>query len=139
MVVKEKVFYPGEDHWKTENGKLKLVGSRCKKCNRVYFPRQEICANCFDQTDMEDTSIGPIGKLYSYTIVRVPSRGFNVPYAVGFADFPNNVRVFAQLTEVDPEKIKVDMNVELVLGKIGKDEDGNEIISYKFKILEESN
>lgn len=132
----KKVFYPGEDHWRIENGKLKLVGVRCKNCNRVYFPPQPICANCFDQTDMEETTIGPRGKLYSYTIIRVPSRNIEAPYAVGYADFPDDVRVFAQLTEVDPNKLKVDMDVELVLGKIDRDEEGNEIISYKLQKLE---
>jgi hypothetical protein len=85
---------------------------------------------------MEEAAIGPIGKLYSYTIIRVPSRSYEAPYAVGYADFPNDVRVFAQLTEVDPNKLKADMAVELVLGKTCDDEEGNEVISYKFKVLE---
>ena len=136
-MTKEQVFYPGENYWKTESGKLKLIGVCCKSCNRVYFPSQEMCAGCYDQDNMDKITIGPQGKLYAYSIVHAPSRGFEVPYSVGYADFPNNIRVFAQLTEVDPSKLKVNMNVELVLGKIGNDEDGKEIISYKFKPLEE--
>jgi uncharacterized OB-fold protein len=57
------------------------------------------------------------------------------PYAVGYVDFAEGVRVLGQLTTCDPDKLKLDMEVQTELGRIAIDEQGDEVISYKFKPL----
>jgi uncharacterized OB-fold protein len=129
------VYYPGEEYWVVEKNNLHLVGSRCKKCGQNYFPPMEICPKCFVEGEMEKIKLSNRGKLYSYSIVYVAPKEFMTPYAVGYVDLPEGVRVLGQLTTVDPGELKLDMNVQLELGRICVDEQGNEVLSYKFRPL----
>ncbi len=75
------------------------------------------------------------GKLYSYSIVQVAPKRFLPPYSLGYVDFPEGVRVLGQLTTIDTAKLKTDMGVQAELGRIAVDEQGNEVVSYKFRPL----
>ena len=130
---KKQVLYPGQEYWVVERDNLHLVGSHCKKCGQNYFPSMEICPKCFAEGEMEKMMLSNQGKLYSYSIVYVGPKEFTTQYAVGYADFPEGVRVLGQLTTVDPAELKVDMIVQSELGRIAVDEQGNEVVSYKFR------
>lgn len=39
--------------------------------------------------------------LYSYTRVHVAPRNWQTPYALGYADFPNGLRLLAKLADAD--------------------------------------
>lgn len=132
---KKKVFYPGEEHWTLEEGGLRLVGGQCKKCGQSYFPSKDVCPKCFAEGEMKKIRLSQRGRLYSYSIVQIAPKRFMPPYAVGYVDFSEGVRVLGQLTTVDPDRLKLDMEVEAELGRIAIDEEGNEVISYKFKPL----
>ncbi len=132
---KEQVYYPGDDHWEMENDVLHLIGSHCRKCGQNYFPAREICPKCFAEGQMEKVRFSNQGRLYSYSVVHVAPKQFSPPYAVGYVDFSEGVRVLGQLTTTDPEEIRLDMDVQTLLGKICVDEEGHEIVSYKFKPL----
>lgn len=115
-----------------------LAGSKCKYCGKIYFPHRRICANCLRKDEMEEVPLSRIGKLHSYTILYVAPQGFEAPYALGYVDLPEGVRIFSMLTDCEPykKKLRIDMKVETVLGKIRESESGVEIISYKFKPFE---
>jgi hypothetical protein len=130
---KKQVFYPGEEHWALEKGNLSLMGGQCKKCGQNYFPSKEICPKCFAEGVMDKIKLSSCGRLYSYSIVQIAPKRFMPPYAVGYVDFPQGVRVLGQLTTTDPAMLKLDMEVETELGRIAVDEEGNDVISYKFK------
>jgi uncharacterized OB-fold protein len=110
----------------------RLLGSRCKVCDKIFFPSRKICSNCFHE-EMEIISLSTQGKLYTYTIVGYPPPGISGPYAIGYVDLPEGVRVFSILTDWRPEDLKIGKNFELALGKFKDDEEGNEIVTYKFK------
>jgi len=59
--------------------------------------------------------------------------GFDPPYAVGYIDLPEGVRIYSILTEADMKKLEIGMEMELVIEPIQKTSDGEEIIGYKFK------
>ena len=114
-----------------------LIGSKCNICGEVVFPRQMGCPNCCSE-DVEETLLGPKGKLYSFTNVNHPvPEGYKgpIPYGVGLVDLPEGARVEAHLTESDPGKLKVGMDMMLVIDKLFEDEEGNEITGFKFKPL----
>jgi uncharacterized OB-fold protein len=46
---------------------------------------------------------------------------------------PGGTVLYALLTENDPKKLKVGMDMELVFDKFGEDKEGNEIMICKFK------
>lgn len=132
---RKQVFYPGEEYWVVEKDVVHLVGSHCKKCGQNYFPTREICPKCFAEGEMEQMKLSSHGRLYSYSIVQIAPKRFMPPYALGYVDFSEGVRVFGQLTTTDPAKLKLDMEVQTEIGRIAIDEQGDEVISYKFKPL----
>lgn len=119
-----------------EGDPIRLLGVQCKSCGKVFFPKREICPNCFTDNTMVDYALSTEGKIYSYTVVHYPTPlGIEVPYAFGFVDLPqDDVRVLSLFTEW--ESLKIDMDVRLTVEKLYKDkDDGKEIIGYKFKPL----
>ena len=109
-----------------------LFGSRCRTCGQLSFPPRKVCAACFSE-EMEVIPLSTEGNLYSYTIVEYPAPGLLGPYAIGYVDLPEGVRVFSILADWDRKNLRVGMNVELTLAKFKEDKEGNEIVTYKFR------
>jgi hypothetical protein len=53
-------LYPLED--------VRLLGTRCKKCNEVMFGRLPSCANCASE-EVEEVPLSNHGILWTYTII----------------------------------------------------------------------
>jgi len=111
-----------------------LLGYKCDGCGRVWFPKLEICPGCW--TKLKQIALSRTGKLYSYSIVHVGQRGIKWPYAIGYVDFPEGVRIYSQLA-IPLEKIKMGMDVEVVEGIVRVDKSGNPVMrAYMFKSVE---
>ncbi len=112
----------------------RLLGSKCSACGEAFFPRRTRCANCgADPT--EPIILSRRGKLYNYTIVHnaTPGYGGPVPYGIGKIELAEGIAVTAPLVGCDLNTLKIGMQFELVLEKQYEDENGNEVIAYKFK------
>ena len=48
-------------------------------------------------------------------------------------ELPERVAIRTVLTDVDVDAVKVGMDVEITLAKMKEDQEGNDIMSYKFK------
>lgn len=57
------------------------------------YPRRPLCPET-GQSEQVEELFGPRGTLYSYSIVHV-SNTRDVPYAIGYVDFPSGLRVLA--------------------------------------------
>jgi benzoylsuccinyl-CoA thiolase BbsA subunit len=114
-----------------------LLGSRCKTCGQLSFPPRKVCSKCFSD-EMEILPLSTKGRLYSYTIAEYPAPGLLGPYAIGYVDLPEGVRVFSILEDWDRKSLRVGMDVELTLGKFREDKEGNEIVTYKFRPIPSS-
>lgn len=112
-----------------------LLGSHCKKCDKMYFPRREICPDCFDVDAMEIKGLDSRGVIYSSTVVRVPSpAGLKPPYAYGYVDIPaDKIRLHTLLEGTDPASLAPGTEVELVIGPFLVNREGQQVIGYKFK------
>ena len=111
-----------------------LEGVKCRICGEFFFPKRTRCINCFVE-EMEEVALSKRGKIYSYTIVHHETPGYSgpLPYAVGAVELPEGIVILSPLTQCAFEKLKIGRDVELVLEKLHHDEDGNEVISYKFR------
>jgi uncharacterized OB-fold protein len=56
-----------------------------------------------------------------------------VPYAEGFVELPEGVRVETLFTGCGFNDLKVGMDVEMIIEILHEDEEGNEIVAFKFK------
>jgi uncharacterized OB-fold protein len=99
-----------------------LVGSRCRRCGVVAFPRQASCAAC-TSSDVEERRLARRGTLWTWTVQcfapKSPPYAGSAedfePYGVGYIELPGEVRVEARLTESDPERLRIGMPMEVVL------------------------
>jgi uncharacterized OB-fold protein len=55
-----------------------------------------------------------------------------VPFAIGFVDLPEGLRIFSPLKEREGKPFQVGMDMELVVEKLW-DENQNEVIGPKFQ------
>jgi uncharacterized protein len=111
----------------------KLLGNKCRSCGQLFFPKAHFCFNCFGKS-MENIVLSRRGKLYSYTIGHMPSTHFQPPYAVGFVDMPEGVRVFAPLKMMKGKPFKIGTDMEVVIEELWR-EDDIQVIGYKFKLV----
>ena len=118
----------------------RLLGSKCASCGTPYFPKSAVCHNpeC-RESKMDEASFGPRGTLWSCAIQNYPPppparyEEPYTPYALGMVDMPEGLRVVARISTDDPEGVRVGAEVELVLERLCLDENGNEVITWKFR------
>ncbi len=122
-------FWEGVFVQDSEGGRL--LGNKCLACGRIYFPRAEFCFDCLAQ-DMEDLVLSRRGKLYWYTIARMPSAHFAPPYTLGLIDLPEGLRVFAPLELLDDDSYRLGMEMEVCIDVLWKEGD-QQVMGYKFK------
>jgi uncharacterized OB-fold protein len=112
-----------------------LIGSRCDDCGVMTFPTQADCPRCMGET-MTETLFHRRGTLWTFTTQEFPPKSppyadvaFE-PYAVGYVEFEDQARVEGRLTEPDPAKLQIGMEMETVLIPFG---DG---VTYAFKPIQ---
>ena len=116
----------------------RLLGSKCHACGEVYFIRRTRCEQC-QSDDLQHIELSSKGKLYSYSIMYYPAPPPYkppdpfVPYGLGWIALPEGLAVISHLTENDPNKLHVGMEMELIIDKLEEDEAGNEVMYYKFR------
>ena len=119
----------------------RLIATKCKSCGSCFFPKTYAChnPNCKNK-DPQDVLLSKRGKLNSFSIqyyqppALYPITGTWVPLGYGLVEFPEGVRVLGQMTDCDPEKdLKLNMEVEVVIEKLYEDEEGNEVMTWKYR------
>jgi uncharacterized OB-fold protein len=142
--VKRVPIQAGLFRWPSE--RPRLLASRCRVCGELCFPQQEACPACTAR-DAESVELSPRGRLWTWTIQRFPPptppwigpsdpRSF-VPFGVGYVELPEGIRVEGRLTENDPARLEIGMEMELVLEKFQDDADGNELVTFAFRPVAE--
>jgi uncharacterized OB-fold protein len=122
-----------------------LIGSRCTACQEVTFPAQRSCAACTsDRT--KDILLSRRGTLWTWTIQSfpppsppyIPIADEFVPFGVGYVELAEGLRIESRLTENDAEKLKIGMEMELVIEKYLEADDGSERMTFAFRPILDS-
>jgi uncharacterized OB-fold protein len=119
-----------------------LVASRCTDCAEVTFPKQDACPHCTGRS-VEEIPLSRRGKLWTWTVQHFPppappyagpaDRESFVPFGVGYVELAEGVRVEGRLTESDPARLQIGMDMELVLEKFLEDAEGNDLLTFAFR------
>ena len=115
----------------------RLIGSQCENCGEIFFPKKEKgwCTHC-QKSSLKDIYLSREGKIISYSVVmQQPGGGFyhgEVPYAYGQVELPEGVRVITLFTADDFDDLEVGKNAKLVIDKLCDDDEGNEVVTFKF-------
>jgi uncharacterized protein len=136
-VAKNKVpLVEGLFSWPAD--KPRLIGSRCKVCGTMSFPKQPFCPNpdCKEKTydNVEVVQLSNTGTIYTWTVqVYPPAPPFKMepfaPFPIGMIDLPEGLRVLAMLTT---DKVEFGQEVEMTTRKLFED-DKNEYITWAFQ------
>ena len=121
----------------TPDEKPRLIASECPSCGEVIFPKRRRCINC-NEEKLNEITLSRIGKIYSFSIVmQNPGKYYEgpVPYAIGWVEFQEMVRVQGLFICDDFDDLKIGMTVEVVVEKLADDEEGNEVVAHKFKLI----
>jgi uncharacterized OB-fold protein len=106
------------------------------------FPTQSGCPKC-TSAETEPVELSRRGTLWTWTVQGFPPKSppyagetdpakFK-PFGVGYVELPGEIKVEARLTEADPAKLKIGMEMELVIVPLATDDDGNEIVTFAFQ------
>ena len=117
-----------------EDGAPHLIGSKCSSCNAAFFPRQTLCTECFAEGTLKPHPLSMRGKIYAFTIVERDSlapKGFQVPYAYGYIELPERVRVLSKIIDWKPETLKLDAPVEFVLETLREEPGGKKVMGFR--------
>jgi len=118
-----------------------LLGSRCNNCGIAAFPAAQSCMACSG----EDVSVEELpgrGTLWTWTVQQfMPKTPYHSgetpetfrPYGVGYLELPGGTRVEGRLTENDPDKLQIGMEMDVVFDTWRTEENGDEVISFFFK------
>lgn len=121
-----------EDLFTTDDeGRVRLIAGYSKEADNYTFPKYLADPVSFSD-DVEERLLSPTGILHSFTIVRRSMPEFQVPYGLVLVDFPEKVRVMAQVESEDLEGLQMGEEMALTTGVIKKTADGRDVISYKF-------
>lgn len=113
-----------------------LLGSKCRECGNVFFPKRAICPACVAEDTLEEVPLGTRGTINSFATVRVAPAGFAAPYTQALVDLPEGLTIFSIIVgeTSGSAALEIGAEVELVIGPVSVDESGNEVIGYKFRL-----
>ncbi len=120
--------------WRQQSSNLRLEGSRCSTCGELIFPERNRCPKCRG-VDLEIFRFGGKGELVAFTAVFEAPRGFTgqVPYLTGIVRLDEGPLLTTMVTDIDLDKVRVGMRMEMVTRRIRCDSDDSPILyGYKF-------
>ncbi len=122
-----------------------LIASHFPESGVTVFPRTDSCPKTSSRV-VEDVLLPRRGRLWSWTIqgflpksppyLGTESAKDFVPYGVGYVELEGvggeHVIVESRLTENDPDRLVIGMEMELVVVPFTVDADGAEVLTYAF-------
>lgn len=118
---------------------VRLKGIKCHACGALALGEREHCINC-TSSDVEEHVFSKYGKVYTYTVVRhappppYPQETFK-PFPVAWVELEDGLFVLAELTDCGLDEVEIGMPVELIAEKGWEDDNGNDVIMYKFRLI----
>ena len=130
ILENDEVMFP-ELFTVDDSGKVRLIAGYSKEADNWTFPKYLADPVSFSD-DVEEKMLSPTGELHSFTVVRRSMPEFPVPYVLALVDFPEGVRVMAQVEIDDAESLKIGQKMGVTVGTVKKTKDGKDVKSYKF-------
>lgn len=115
----------GAEHYLTDGRRVVLRVTRCRVCDRRWFPARAQCSHCASYK-VDDEVTSSRGTAYASTVVRIGPARFDPPYTLAYVDI-DGVRVLAHVSA--PDALAPGTPVELQQATIGFDEEGP-LLSY---------
>lgn len=122
-------------YWREAPYRYRLIGNKCEKCGKVYYPPRKICRICGSK-ELYEVKLSERGKVVTFTVIHTPPVGYEkyAPYVVGVVELENGVRVLSQIVDCKPEDIAIGIDVEATFRRVTEDgESGLILYGIKFR------
>ncbi|MFB0874090.1 MULTISPECIES: Zn-ribbon domain-containing OB-fold protein [unclassified Sphingobium] len=113
-----------------------LAGSKCRSCQEVGLGQLDVCPNC-GADDLVPVTLGDVGTLYTYTIVRHRPPGnyqgpaeFK-PFGLGLVEVDGAIRVMAPLLPAIND-IRIGMELRLHPYVLRTTDTGAEVVAFAY-------
>jgi uncharacterized protein len=135
-------FAPDVFTWPADEPRL--IGAKCPDCAAITFPTQGSCPRC-GSPEMAEHLLPRRGTLWTFTTQEfLPKEPYASgetletfrPYGVGLVQLGDEVRVEARLTESDVSKLRIGMEMVLVVVPFRTDDDGTQVMVHAFEPVE---
>jgi uncharacterized OB-fold protein len=122
-------------YWREIPQRYRMEAARCKGCGEVLFPPRIICPKCRGR-EFEMVKLAREGKLLTHTVIRVAPSPFvdQAPYAVGIVELAGGVKIMAQITDCEPERLAAGMPLRVEFRKVQEEGEAG-IIAYGYKCV----
>ncbi len=108
----------GPPSLRSESWKYGFRGSRCKSCGAQHLPPQVVCVDCGVTADMEEVPFADRAAVVrTFTLDRL-AFSLQPPMVVAVIDFDGGGRVQSELTDCEPDKVKIGDPVEMTFRRL---------------------
>ena len=114
--------------WREGKQNVSLYGSRCLACSDVQFPQRQVCYKC-GHPEMEEAKLSRTGKVFTFASERA-MQSPDLPQVNVVLDFDSGGRLLSQMTDCDPQEIKIGMPVEVSFRRFYE---GDHLYNYFWK------
>jgi len=98
-----------------DNKSLSLTGGKCKVCGTPQYPAFRVCIECGSKDQIDPYCFSDkVGKIVTFSHDNLATSG-DPPTTVAVVDFNGGGRIICDVTDREPENIKVGMDVEMNL------------------------
>ncbi len=130
--------YGSVKSWRERRGRYRLEGSRCTECGALFFPRRSSCRECHGR------KLAPYECSHTGTLV-VGWQQVQLARLLGYADLPkrfvgvvrldDGLHIETEIVDVSRERVKPGLRVAMVIRRLRRESNGNEMYGYKFRPL----
>lgn len=116
---------------------VSLKGVKCNSCGAMALGSRKYCINCTSK-EVEDHVFSKYGEVAMHTVIRhsppppYPKDKFR-PFPTAWVKLEEGLYILTELTDIALEDVKTGMKVEMYAQKGWEDENGNDVIMYKFR------
>jgi len=122
--------------WREAPQRYRLEAATCSGCGRVSYPPRVVCPACRGRS-FTTTTLPREGNVVTFTIVRVPPRGFveQSPLYIALVQLRDGTKLMVQLADIaDEEQVHPGMAVRLEFRRINSDGEAG-VIYYGHKAV----
>lgn len=104
--------------WRDSQWEGRLTGTKCLKCGTPQYPKQRVCIECETKDQYEPyTFFDKPAKVFSFSHDYV-MQTVDPPVTVTVVNFEGGGRIMCDMTDRDPDSIKVGMPLEMTFRRL---------------------
>ena len=121
--------------WRKIPQRYNLIGTRCEKCGRHFFPPRTFCPDCRRHGKISGHQFSGKGTVVTYTVIQTAPDQFSSPgpYVLAIIRLDEGPQMTSQIV-CDPADIRIGMRVKSIFRRIAADGESG-IIHYGTKFV----